>query len=68
MIEGDTMPQHEQVWISATEAGRILECDRHRMETVAIEAGIRRRRVPGLRNMQFHRDDVQRVASEIVTV
>jgi hypothetical protein len=56
----------ERAWISACEAGRILDCPHQRIATIAAAAGIRRRVLPGLSRLQYRTEDVRRVASESV--
>jgi hypothetical protein len=58
----------ERVWVSASEAGRILECRHQLVEPAAKIHGIRRRVLPGGSHLQYHASDLRRVAEEIVIV
>jgi hypothetical protein len=54
-------------WITAVEAGKIGEMCRHEVPRFAAAAGVRTRKLPGRKNVQYSRRDILKALERFVT-
>lgn len=53
-------------WIGSTTAARMVGIDERTMAKAAVSAGIRRKRVPGVRGVRYYREDVLKLVRDCI--